>query len=143
VARLPYGSVPAWFPSAKFNFCNSVLNRGSERSGSKMASPPSHAIICESAASARSRWSSARASISWAVIRTLSPERATEPSTIASTSSAFAISGVAGRFRPWNCIAEPRDVTRSWLTVARAAVTSSVIPSASVCQRLSAPSAAM
>ncbi len=76
------------------------------------------------------RCRSARASMSCAVIRTRSPERTTEPSTTASTSSAFAISGVAGRFLPWNCMADPREMTRSWLMVARAAVSSSVIPSA-------------
>ena len=73
---------------------------------------------------------SARASISCAVIRTRSPERETDPSTIASTLSVFAICGVGGRFFPLNCIAEPRDVTRSWLIVARSPVSSSVIPSA-------------
>ena len=73
---------------------------------------------------------SARASINCAVIRTLSPDRETDPSTTASTLSVFAICGVGGRLLPWNCIAEPRDVTRSWLIVASAAVSSSVIPSA-------------
>ena len=61
------------------------------------------------------RCRSARASISWAVIRTRSPDRVTDPSTMASTLSVFAISGVGGRFCPLNCIADPRDVTRSWL----------------------------
>ena len=51
-------------------------------------------------------------------------------STTASTSNAFAISGVAGRFLPWYCMADPREMTRSWLMVARAVVSSSVIPSA-------------
>ena len=73
---------------------------------------------------------SARASISWAVIRTRSPDRVTDPSTMASTLRAFAISGVGGRFLPLNCIADPRDVTRSWLIVASSPVSSSVIPSA-------------
>ena len=76
------------------------------------------------------RCRSARASISWAVILTLSPERRTEPSTIASTSSTFAISGVGGRLAPLNCIAEPREITRSRLIVASCVVSSSVIPSA-------------
>ncbi len=76
------------------------------------------------------RCRSARASISWAVILTFSPDRSTEPSTIASTSSAFAISGVGGRFAPLNCIAEPREITRSRLMVASCVVSSSVIPSA-------------
>ena len=73
---------------------------------------------------------SARASTSSAVIRTLSPARSTDPSTTASTSSLFAISGAGGRSRPLNCIADPREMTRSWLIVARSAVNSSVIPSA-------------
>ena len=66
------------------------------------------------------RCRSARASISWAVIRTLSPDRITEPSMTASTLRVFAMSGVAGRPLPWNCIADPREVTRSWLIVASA-----------------------
>ncbi len=68
--------------------------------------------------------------MSWAVIRTLSPARYTEPSTTASTSSSLAISGVGGRRLPLNCIAEPREMTRSPLIVARSVVSSSVIPSA-------------
>jgi hypothetical protein len=73
---------------------------------------------------------SARASINCAVILTLSPDRDTEPSTTASTFSFSAMSGVGGRFLPLNCIADPREMTRSWLMVARFAVNSSVIPSA-------------
>ena len=61
------------------------------------------------------RCRSARASISCALIRTVSPDRNTEPSTMASTSSASAISGADGRLLPPNCIAEPREITRIWL----------------------------
>jgi hypothetical protein len=73
---------------------------------------------------------SARASINCAVIRTRLPARTTEPSTTASTLSSLAISGVGGRCAPLNCITEPREITRSALTVARSVVRSSVIPSA-------------
>src|SRR5258708_4468176 len=72
---------------------------------------------------------SVRASISCAVIRTLSPERATEPSTTASTLRARAIS--ARGFRVFlYCIADVREITRSDLIFARLVVSSSVMPSA-------------
>jgi hypothetical protein len=73
---------------------------------------------------------SSRASINCAVIRTRSPERDTEPSITASTFRRRPISGVGGRSLALNCIADPREITRSWLIVARSAVISSVIPSA-------------
>ena len=44
--------------------------------------------------------------------------------------SDLAITGVAGRPATGNCIADPRDVTRSALMVASAVVSSSVMPSA-------------
>ena len=62
-------------------------------------------------------------------MRTLSPTRMTEPSTTASTLSALAISGVGGRCDPLYCMTEPREITRSALTVARSVVSSSVRPS--------------
>jgi hypothetical protein len=45
-------------------------------------------------------------------MRTRSPERITEPSTTASTFSAFAIWGIGGRCSPLYCITELREITR-------------------------------
>lgn len=67
--------------------------------------------------------------MSWAVILTLEPSRATEPSTTASTPSSRPISGM-DFVEPLNLITEVRDVTRREPTLASAVMSSSVMPSA-------------
>lgn len=66
--------------------------------------------------------------MSFAVIRTRSSDRVTDPSMMASTSSVLAIS-VIGRCVFLKRITEVREMTRTSLNVERRAVTASVMPS--------------
>ena len=72
---------------------------------------------------------SADASISWAEIRTWSPERKTLPSTTASTFSSRAISAKGLRVFLY-VMADVREITRSVLICPRSVINSSVMPSA-------------
>ena len=72
---------------------------------------------------------SLRVSISWAVMRTRSPDRTTDPSTMASTLSSRAICA-SGLRVPLSCITDVRETTRRFGIFASSVISSSVIPSA-------------
>jgi hypothetical protein len=72
---------------------------------------------------------SSRTSINWAVIRTLSPRRTTDPSTTASTSTSRAICR-SGFLTSSSCITDVRETTRRLGMVASSVMSSSVISSA-------------
>src|SRR5438876_10966904 len=71
---------------------------------------------------------SSRACINWAVMRTLWSDRATEPSTTASTRNSLAMARKDLR-APLYLIADVREITRSEVILDTAEINSSVMPS--------------